>query len=94
MKLPHADQAIVPPRKVTHYLLSTKHRDGQHKAAFFLNFGFTSETWPLLAAALLQHARVREVTSIALTPFGRNYVVEGPLPAPDGRAPNGAPIRF
>jgi hypothetical protein len=28
------------------------------------------------------------VTEITPTPFGQNYVVEGPLPAPDGRAPN------
>ena len=71
----------------THYLLSTTHRDGQHKAAFFRGFGFTSEDWPALASALLQHARTYEVIEITPTPFGQNYVVEGPLPAPDGRAP-------
>jgi len=43
MKLPNADRGIVPDRKITHYLLSTTHRDGQHKAAFFLSVGFTSE---------------------------------------------------
>ena len=87
MKLPHAARAVVPGRKITHYLLSTTHRDGQHKGVFFRGFGFTSEDWQALATALLQHARTYDVIEITPTPFGQNYVVEGPLPAPDGRAP-------
>ena len=87
MKLPNVEQAVVPDRKITHYLLSTTHRDGQHKATFFRGFGFTSEDWPALVSALLQHARTYEVVEITPTPFGQNYVVEGPLPAPDGRTP-------
>jgi hypothetical protein len=88
MKLPDVDRAVVPVRKLTHYLLSTTHRDGQHKAAFFRSFGFTLEEWSILATAFLDHARAHEVTAVESTPFGRNYVVEGRLLAPDGRAPN------
>lgn len=87
MKLPNAERATVPSRKITHYLLSTTHRDGQHKAAFFRNCGFTLEAWEVLASALLKHARESEVTAVVPTPFGENYVVEGPLSTPDGRAP-------
>ena len=87
MMLPNPEQAVVPSRKITHYLLSSAHRDGQHKAVFFRSLGFTFEAWEQLAAALLQHARSHEVAGVASTPFGKNYVVEGPLPAPDGRAP-------
>jgi hypothetical protein len=87
MRLPNAERASVPSRKITHYLLSTSHRDGQHKAAFFGSFGFSLESWGVLAAALLQHARTHEVTEIVPTPFGQNYVVEGTLTAPDGRQP-------
>ena len=87
MKLPNAERAFVPARKITHYLLSTSHRDGQHKAAFFRNCGFKLASWDVLASALLQHACTYEVTEIVSTPFGRNYVVEGALPAPDGRRP-------
>jgi len=87
MKLPNAGQAVVPAEKITRYLLSVTHRDGQHKAAFFRSFGFKIESWQVLAAALLDHARSNEVTEIVTTLFGRNYVVEGPLRAPDGRAP-------
>jgi len=79
--------AVVPGRKITHYLLSTMHRDGQHKAEFFRSFGFKFEAWETLASALLNHARNHEIVEIVPTPFGRNFMIEGALPAPDGRAP-------
>src|SRR5437867_2477076 len=88
MKVPNAGRAVVPSRKITHYLLSSTHRDGQHKAAFFRSFGFSLEAWEVLASALLDHVRTHEVTLVVPTPFGRNYVVEGQLLAPDGRTPN------
>jgi hypothetical protein len=87
MKLPNAERAVVPIRKITHYLLSTTHRDGQHKAAFFGHFGFKLESWETLATALLNHARTNEVIEVVSTPFGQNYVAEGPLSAPGGRTP-------
>src|SRR5208283_3860900 len=87
MILPNAARASVPARKITHYLLSTGHRDGQHKAAFFQSFGFKLESWEVLASALLHHVRTHEVVAIVSTPFGQNYVVEGTLSAPDGRQP-------
>ena len=87
MKLPNAERATVPRAKMTLYLLSNTHRDGQHKAAFFRSFGYRPEAWEELAAALLIHACAHEVTDVVSTPFGKNYLVEGPLPAPDGRAP-------
>jgi hypothetical protein len=86
MKLPNAEKATVPRAKIILYLLSPTHRDGQHKATFFRSLGFTLESWEALASALLAHARAHEVTEVVSTPFGKNYVVEGPLPAPDGRA--------
>lgn len=67
--------------------LSTSHRDGQHKAEFFRRFGFKLEAWDELASALLNHARHYAVVEIVPTPFGRNFVIEGALPAPDGRSP-------
>ncbi|PYI88375.1 MAG: hypothetical protein DME26_03745 [Verrucomicrobia bacterium] len=87
MKLPNAERAIVPRAKITLYLLSTTHREGQHKAAFFRSFGFRPEAWQVLASALHNHARAHEVTEVVPTPFGHTYVVEGPLHAPDSHAP-------
>lgn len=87
MKLPNTEGAIVPSRKITHYLRSTAHRDGQHEAEFFRGFGFKPEAWEKLAAALLDHACLHEVIEIVPTPFGRNFVIEGAPAAPDGRSP-------
>ena len=87
MKLPQHEQAIVPQRKITDYLLSTTHRDGRSKAAFFTRFGFASGSWEHLAAALRQHAADHEVAAIEATPFGTSYTVEGALVTPTGRAP-------
>ena len=94
MKLPNAERAMVPGRKITHYLLSTTHRDGRHKAEFFCGFGFKLESWEMLAAALLDHARNHEVVEIVPAPFGRNFVIEGALRAPDGRAPKVRAVWF
>ena len=94
MKLPNGDRAVVPGRKITHYLLSTTHRDGQHKAEFFHSFGFKPGAWEKLAATLLNHARSHEVAGVVSTPFGKNYVIEGPLAAPDGRTPNVRAVWF
>jgi hypothetical protein len=52
------------------------------------------EAWEELASALLGHARQYEVVEIVPTPFGRNFVVEGALPAPDGRSPKVRVIWF
>ena len=94
MKLPNAERAIVPIRKITHYLLSTAHRDGQHKANFFRRFGFKLEASEELALALLDHARHHEVVKTVPTPFGRNFVIEGALSAPDGRSPKVRAVWF
>ena len=87
MRLPHFEQAIIPQRKLTEYLLSRTHRDGRGKAAFFASFGFTIETWERLAEALRRHATEHDVAAIEATPFGMSYTVEGALLAPDGRWP-------
>lgn len=84
MKLPNAEQAQVPELKITRYLLHPGHPAGGSKAVFFLSFGFTADSWRLLAAALLQHAREHEVAAVATSPYGTRYAVDGPLPAPSG----------
>jgi hypothetical protein len=85
MKLPNAQSATVPERKVTHYLLNPAHPAGGSKAAFFLRFGFTVAEWQRLAEALLRHARENEVVETENTRHGIRYVVDGPLIAPDGK---------
>ena len=88
MKLPSAQAAVVSEGKITGYLLSPTHRDGRHKAAFFLGFSFTADTWQKLAAALLKHAADHEVAKVENTPFGTRYVVDGTIDTPYGRTPS------
>ena len=87
MKLPNAAEAVVPERKITHYLLSRIHEEGAAKARFFLRFGFTKDQWEIMASALLAHAREHEVTKTVPSSFGLKYVIEGTLWTPDGRNP-------
>lgn len=84
MKLPNVEQAIIPQRKLTEYLLSPTHRVGRAKAAFFARFGFTQDAWEVFADALRRHALEYEVAMREETAFGVSYTVEGALHAPDG----------
>ena len=84
MKLPNAQSATVPERKVTHYLLNPAHVAGGSKARFFLRFGFTLAEWRQLAEALIRHARENDVSAMEQTARGSRYVVDGLLTAPDG----------
>ena len=87
MKLPHADEAVVPRPKITDYLLSVTHPVGRDKAAFFQQFGFRAEEWSLLADAFRVHVVEHEVTDSQDSPFGIRYAVDGQLETPDGRRP-------
>lgn len=84
MRLPNVENAEITQTKVVNYLLSTTHRSGKSKAAFFMLFGFTPARWEELANALKQHAIENEITVEENTVFGTRYVIEGGLEAPDG----------
>jgi len=88
VKLPHLENAYVPEAKIVKYLLNLDHKQGgKDKAAFLMRFGFTIETWEVLAQALLIHADTHEVSSIMTLPDRIHYVVEGEIISPDGRNP-------
>lgn len=87
MRLPNCREAVISELKIARYLLSASHPYGRHKAAFFERFGFRAESWELMASALRTHAEQYEVVQMEDTEFGSRYTVEGPLKAPDGRAP-------
>ena len=87
MKLPNADQTIVPEAKITRYLLDLTSPKGKSKAVFFRAFGFTIEQWQVMADALKQHAATYEVASTEADEHGTRYVIEGVLNTPDGRNP-------
>jgi len=93
-RLPNAQRAIINQRKITDYLLAKSHPAGRAKAAFFARFGFTIAAWPKLRDALLDHARSAPIVSAADTPFGKKYILEASLVAPDGRKPRVRAIWF
>jgi len=88
MKLPNAERAVVPERKMVAYLLNPAHPAGGSKAQFFLRFGFSAAHWSDLAEALAKHARANEVAETEQTRYGMRFVVDGPLKAPDGTVLN------
>ncbi len=94
MILPNAAAANVSEDKIVKYLLSTTHRSGMSKAAFFGRFGFTVSKWQELAAALQRHARENPVGQLKATQYGTRYVVDGVLMAPDGRGLNVRSVWF
>ena len=63
---------------------------GSTRRNFFTVSDSNWNRWEELASALLKHARQHEVVEIVPTPFGRNFVIEGVLPAPDGRVAESA----
>ena len=86
MKLPNAELAVVPERKLTHYLLNPAHPDNGGKADFFGKLGFRSSEWETLAAALRELARTSPVGLQAESPHGRKYVIVGRIESRDGKS--------
>ena len=94
MKLPNIENAFIRPEKITKYLLSNNHPDGQYKARFFCSFGFSLAAWQKLETALLQHAFQHEIAQKKTTPFGVSYTIEGYLQTPNGRFPEVRSVWF
>lgn len=92
--LPNANAAEVPENKVVGYLLSTTHTAGKSKAAFFGKHGFVVTNWQALARALREHAKENPVLKTDETAFGKRYVVDGTLIAPDGAILNVRSVWF
>ena len=85
MKLPNAENAVVPEEKITRYLLDLTHKRGGPKAKFFLGHGYSLANWQLLKRDLLWHAVEYEVNQTKLTLHGLKYIIEGKLKLPSGQ---------
>jgi len=86
-RLPQVDRAVVPEAKIVNYLLSGSHTGGRAKARFLEGYGFRADRWRVLREAIIAHAKANDITASRQTRFGTRYEIDGPLPAPDGRAP-------
>ena len=87
MKIYNPNQAIIPKRKITEYLLSNTHPVGKSKAKYFEQYGFSAESWEIMADALSVFVNENEISSIQNTNFGERYVIDGNLQSPDERNP-------
>jgi hypothetical protein len=67
MELPFIDSLRVDQSKITGYLLNEA--TGCGKATFFLRFGFRTNDWETLAAALMTQARGNPVVSVVDSPM-------------------------
>lgn len=85
--VPNIANGIVPPAKITHYLLDEAHPVGGAKARFFASFGFDSEHPEILADALLRHAQGYDFASLQMAPHGAKYEIKGRIATPDGSNP-------
>ena len=84
MKLPNREQAHVPKRKLTAYLLSRAHPVGRSKARFFRQLGFDETNVEDLRQSLRKVARRAEIDEAEQTPHGTKYAVVGSVHTPDG----------
>jgi hypothetical protein len=87
MNLPRFEDAVIPRRKITDYLLSDTHPRGRHKARVFRALGFSVGEWEVLADALLDHAATNDVVTVEPTALGDRFVVDGIMETPSGRLP-------
>jgi hypothetical protein len=94
MGLPDAEKAEIIQDKIVRYLLSTTHRAGRSKAAFFCKHGFKTEDWQALAETLRRHAAENVATLVEETRYGTRYVIDGTLAAPDGSSLNVRSVWF
>jgi filamentous hemagglutinin len=78
---------LVPPAKLTDYLLKPDHPVGSSKAAFFKAFGFTLDRLDVMVEALVDHADRNPTAHVEDTAWGVKYTVRCRLRTPDGRDP-------
>lgn len=86
MNIPNYQAAIIPSKKLTHYLLCLTHPTGSSKARYFLGQGFSLENWHELQCGLQEIAQNYDVVKMEESPFGIRYVVDGKLTTPKQRS--------
>ncbi len=85
VRLPNGDRATVDIAKLTDYILSVKHEEGQHKARTIrAALGIGPENADVLQRILLAHARDGEAQLGRGDQHGQRYVVDVIMP---GRTP-------
>lgn len=86
LELPRRAYVQVSRRKVTDYLLATRHPVGAPKATYFESRGYTIEDPEVFENALYEVAQTGQVLTAEVTPWGTKYFVVGDVGAPDGNS--------
>ena len=86
-RLPFSDNADVPDKKLSDYLMNENHIDGKSKAKFFKLMGFSENALDVLKKSLLEHAKTRPVIDEKPTPWGNKYVLSCGITSPSGTSP-------
>ena len=77
MRLPNADQAIIPIEKLSGYCLDEEHEHGQHKAYLFSRLlGINRENLDDLRVLLESSIRENEVVAVKKTEHGTIYYID------------------
>jgi Domain of unknown function (DUF6883) len=76
LRLPRADEAIIPREKLTRYALDPSHPRGAHKARVFASaLGLRADDWRFLRDQILAALPESPVRGTRITPFGVAYEV-------------------
>jgi|SRR3989344_9171935 len=86
MKLPSSEQAVVPEKKLTGYILSETHAVGRFKAKFFRQLGFNETNVDSLRKEIINLAQTQEVKGVETSIYGTKYIVEGTIMTPIGKS--------
>jgi len=82
MKLPRAENAIIPSKKLRDYLLAIDHPIGRLKSAFFYNLGCRREEWIILERDLRSQHLALDVEETIQSKYGMKYIIKGQLKGP------------
>ncbi len=86
MRLPHAEEAIIDPRKLQDYVLSFEHPIGRFEAYFLAGLGFRGENWEALESGVRRLVLESEAEAAERTAYGQKYLVRGTLVGSGGRS--------
>jgi hypothetical protein len=85
MKLPDADNAVIPAEKLRDYLLSSSHPVGRFKAVFFHALGYTDGDCEQLEADI-RSILTNDATVGEQTDYGQKLEVRGSITGPADRS--------
>jgi hypothetical protein len=86
VRLHRAEHAVIDPRKLRGYALSSEHPVGRFKAAFFATLGFTDSHWESFEVQLRKLAALDAAMLGERTAYGQKYVIRGRIVGPTGRS--------